>query len=82
MDSSRLWARLAAGDRQAFEDFCRETWREVYSFAYWRLQNHEEAEEVTQETYARLWAAAPRLHDRGSSPVARVRTKPKGPTTG
>lgn len=46
---------------QQLEQICRTTWREVYGFAYHLVQNREEAEDVTQETYARLLRHLPRL---------------------
>lgn len=57
------WARAAAGDRAAFELLCTETWRDLYYFAYWHVQNRQEAEDVTQETFARLWSALPGLRN-------------------
>lgn len=56
-----LWLRAVAGDREAFAAVCRDTWRDLYAFAFWHVQNREEAEDVTQETYARLWQACPGL---------------------
>jgi len=54
-----VWLRAAAGDRAAFEKVCSETWIHLYYFAFWHVQNRQEAEDVTQEAYARLWAAVP-----------------------
>lgn len=35
------------------EKLCADTWRELYSFIYYKVQNREEAEDITQETYAK-----------------------------
>lgn len=35
-------------------DWYRSTWLQVYRFAYARVQNREEAEDLTQETYSKL----------------------------
>lgn len=35
-------------------DWYRSTWLQVYRFAYARVQNREEAEDLTQETYTKL----------------------------
>lgn len=51
--------RAQRGDRQAAEDLCRAHWRGVYRLLYARLGNRSEAEDLTQETFARLWRALP-----------------------
>lgn len=35
------------------EQLCISTWKEIYRFVYYKVQNREEAEDITQETYAR-----------------------------
>lgn len=40
-------------DGFAIEELCQKTWKEVYRFIYYKVQNREEAEDITQETYAR-----------------------------
>lgn len=42
--------------RQQFERICIDTWKEIYRFIYYKVQNKEEAQDVTQETYARAFA--------------------------
>ncbi len=37
------------------EEICRSTWRDLYRFVYYRVQNREEAEDITQETYAKAF---------------------------
>lgn len=64
MVESTLWQQAALGNKQAFAQVCEQTWEDLYAYAYRRVQNHEEAEDVTQESYARLWSMAPRLRDR------------------
>ncbi|HHV12234.1 MAG TPA: sigma-70 family RNA polymerase sigma factor [Clostridiales bacterium] len=39
--------------KEMIEKLCADTWRELYRFIYYRVQNREEAEDITQETYAR-----------------------------
>lgn len=41
------------GSRKTIEEICSETWESVYRFIYYKVQNRQEAEEITQETYAR-----------------------------
>lgn len=51
--------RAARGDRRALEQLCSLTWRQLYQFVYHRVQNREEAEDVTQEAYSRTLKAHP-----------------------
>ena len=39
--------------KEMMERLCADTWRELYRFIYYRVQNREEAEDITQETYAK-----------------------------
>ena len=47
--------RLARRDEAAFDELLRRTERQVYSLAFALVQNREDAEDVTQETYLRVW---------------------------
>lgn len=35
----------------SIEEICNTTWETVYKFIYFKVQNREEAEDITQETY-------------------------------
>lgn len=35
------------------EKLCLDTWKEVYRYIYYKVGNREEAEDITQETYAK-----------------------------
>jgi RNA polymerase sigma-70 factor (ECF subfamily) len=35
------------------EELCREYWEPLYSFVYYKVQNREEAEDITQETFVK-----------------------------
>jgi RNA polymerase sigma-70 factor (ECF subfamily) len=35
------------------EELCKNTWKELYRFVYYKVQNREEAEDITQETYVK-----------------------------
>lgn len=37
----------------SMEEVCSSTWRDLYKFIYYKVQNKEEAEDITQETYMR-----------------------------
>lgn len=48
-----LLARAQAGEGRALEELCLTYWQPVYRFLYYRVQNREEAEELTQEVFLR-----------------------------
>ncbi len=53
----KLPNRMKQGMENAqLEELCQNTWRELYRFVYYRVQNREEAEDITQETYAKAVA--------------------------
>jgi len=54
-----LVERCRCGDMAAFERVVAETQSGVYNLAYSVLGNHEEAEDVTQEVYLRVWRSLP-----------------------
>src|SRR5690606_15290993 len=37
--------------KPSIEEVCRKTWEPLYRFIYYKVQNREEAQEITQETY-------------------------------
>jgi RNA polymerase sigma factor (sigma-70 family) len=52
------WVRLAqAGDREAFARLVRRHQAGVYRFLFRMLESHEEALELTQETFIKAWQA-------------------------
>jgi RNA polymerase sigma-70 factor (ECF subfamily) len=60
-----LVARAQRGDQKAFAELVQETQSRVYSLAYRILNNHQEAEDASQEVYLRAWRALPEF--RGDS---------------
>lgn len=40
--------------KQELLNWCDQTWPRLYRFIYYRVQNRQEAEDFTQETYARV----------------------------
>lgn len=40
-------------NKEFIEKICAETWKDLYRFIYYKVQNREEAEDITQETYAK-----------------------------
>jgi RNA polymerase sigma-70 factor, ECF subfamily len=60
-----LVARAQHGDRVALGELIHETQGRVYNLAYRMLGNPQEAEDLTQEIFVRMWRALP--HFRGDS---------------
>jgi RNA polymerase sigma-70 factor (ECF subfamily) len=54
-DERALADRIRAGDMDAFEALYRRYWERLYSFAFRYLRSKEDAEEVTQEVFFRIW---------------------------
>jgi len=52
----RAWVdRIRAGDRDAFEALYRAYWERLYTFAFRYLHSKEDAEEVAQDVFFRIW---------------------------
>lgn len=56
---SDLMARVAAGDRAAFAELYAATSSKLYGIVLRILRRRDLADEVLQETYVRIWHAAP-----------------------
>lgn len=52
LDADKL-NKAQKGDLECIEEICKKTWEPLYHFIYYRVQNREEAEDITQETYVR-----------------------------
>ena len=61
-----------AGRREAAAQLCRMHWQGVYRVAYGRLGNRAEAEDVTQETFLRLWRQIGRFEGDQLGPYLRT----------
>jgi len=54
--ADRAWAdRIRAGDMDAFEALYRTYWQRLYAFAFRYVHSQEDAEEVAQEVFFRIW---------------------------
>lgn len=71
-----LVTSFIAGDQRAFEDLVRRFQKRIYSLAYHILGNHFDADEVTQETFVRVFKRRKELHNVNyfSTFLARVAT--------
>ncbi len=69
---SELAARYEAGDQEALAALCRRHYAPIFRFAYRLTQTVAEAEDCTQEAFARFlrsWARW-QSRDRGAAPLA------------
>ena len=48
--------RDAKGDPKSIAQLCLDTWEPLYRFLYFKVQNREEAEDITQETFVKALA--------------------------
>ena len=55
VDQARLLARARAGDRSAFDALVRAHFAEVYGLLHRLVGNHEDAEDLAQETFVRAY---------------------------
>src|SRR3981081_4555854 len=54
-----LVERCQSGDSSAFGELYARYYARVYRFCFRRLHDHEEAEDVAQDAFARAWRALP-----------------------
>jgi RNA polymerase sigma factor, sigma-70 family len=73
LDDEKLLKRVAAGDAEAFRQLYHNTDRTVYSFILSILKNPQDAEEVMQETYLKIWTSAASYQSQGK-PLAWIFT--------
>ncbi len=69
----RLLLAVGAGDREAFGEVYERTRAAVYATVLGVLGDHHEAQDVTQDTFVRIWEASPGYRSQGS-PMAWVLT--------
>ncbi|HEX2924194.1 MAG TPA: sigma-70 family RNA polymerase sigma factor [Chloroflexota bacterium] len=60
---ARLLAGLHSGEEAAFESLFSRHWRTVYSILFRLVGRREEAEDLTQEVFVRLFRTPPDLRD-------------------
>lgn len=62
-------------DHNEFIDtICAQTWKELYRFIYYKVQNREEAQDITQETYVRAIAYLDKSSDQIINDKSYLRT--------
>ena len=73
MSNEELLRRVSLGDREAFLILYQNTDRTVYSFILSIMKNPQDAEEVMQETYMKIWTSASSYQSQGK-PLAWIFT--------
>ena len=66
-DPDLAQVRAAQQDRQAFGPLYRRYLRRVYSYAFYQLGDHHDAEDVTERTFVAALSGLPHFHERGST---------------
>jgi len=56
-----LIERCLTGDQAAWTDIVRLYWRRVFNIAYKFVGRHDEAEDLTQDVFLKLWRQATRF---------------------
>ncbi len=73
MNQEELLKMVSLGDKEAFHQLYQETDKTVYSFILSILKNPQDAEEVMQETYMKIWTGAASYKPQGK-PLAWIFT--------
>jgi RNA polymerase sigma-70 factor (ECF subfamily) len=66
--------RAADDDPQSIAQICLNTWEPLYYFLYFKVQNREEAEDITQEAFAKALAYVREHRLPVSNPVSFLKT--------
>ena len=67
LDRDRALVAAAQQDPAAFDALYRRYLAQVYSFAYYELGHHADAEDVTERVFLQALAALPRFEERGEA---------------
>lgn len=58
LSDEQLMKRVGTGDEQAFKQLYQNTDKTIYSFILSIIKNPQDAEEIMQETYLKIWTSA------------------------
>jgi len=65
LNSEDLLKRISSGDQDAFRELYQETDRTIYSFILSIVRNPQDAEEIMQETFLKVWTSASSYQSQG-----------------
>ncbi|MBE2201948.1 MAG: RNA polymerase sigma factor [Anaerolinea sp.] len=54
-DDPRLIARIRQGDQEAFGDLYERYLDDIYRYVYYRVSNHQDAEDLTEQVFLKAW---------------------------
>lgn len=58
-DDSRLTIRIRKGDKEAFGDLYERYLDDIYRYVYYRVSNHQDAEDLTEQIFLKAWEGIP-----------------------
>lgn len=61
-----LFDRIARSDKEAFEELYRVTYKPVYAFLVSLTQNQEDAKDLLQDTYLKIYGASKQYVSKGN----------------
>lgn len=73
LNDEELLRRVGLGDKEAFHQLYQNTDKAVYSLILSIVRNPQDAEEIMQETYMKIWTSAPSYRPQGK-PLAWIFT--------
>lgn len=57
-----LFHKVKAGDKEAFGMLYHQTWRDLFDLAFTKTKDEDEAKDIVQDIYIRLWENRERLN--------------------
>ncbi len=66
----QLMGKIAQGDKSAFTEFTLRHVNKLLAFAMRYMNQRDDAEDITQEAFTRLWTKAPQWQNRGITPLS------------
>lgn len=64
-DDEQLLKYISAGDQEAFQQLYQNTDRKMYSYILSIVKNPQDAEEIMQEAFFKIWVSAGSYHSQG-----------------
>ena len=67
LEEKHLLSLAAQGDKEAYGELYERYLKEIYRYAYFRLGDQTEAEDITANTFMKTWEYLPRIYKRDAS---------------
>jgi RNA polymerase sigma-70 factor (ECF subfamily) len=67
VEEKRLLSLATQGDKKAFGVLYERYLDEIYRYAYYRLGDQHEAEDITADTFTKTWEYLPKIHQQEAS---------------